>query len=87
MHRPSHVLIALGRTEDEAIGTLRFSLGALSTESDVDKLLEVLPEVVYTETDISTGDEYYTVRYGNVVGLLVEAIKELKSEIEILKAK
>jgi len=40
------VLIALGRTEDEAIGTLRFSLGAMSTESDVDKLLEVLPGVI-----------------------------------------
>jgi cysteine desulfurase len=46
VHRPSHVLIALGRTEDEAIGTLRFSLGALSTESDVDKLLEVLPGII-----------------------------------------
>jgi len=46
VHRPSHVLIALGRTEDEAIGTLRFSLGALSTESDVDKLLKVLPGVI-----------------------------------------
>jgi cysteine desulfurase len=46
VHRPSHVLIALGRTEDEAIGTLRFSLGARSTESDVDKLLEVLPGVI-----------------------------------------
>ena len=51
------------------------------------ELLEVLPEVVYTEKDITTGEEYYTVRYGNVVGLLVEAIKELKSEIEVLKAK
>ena len=43
-------------------------------------LLEVLPEVVY-----ETEDEYYAVRYGNVVGLLVEAIKELKNEIEELK--
>lgn len=46
VHRPSHVLIALGRTEDEAIGTLRFSLGAMSTEADIDKLLEVLPGVI-----------------------------------------
>ena len=46
VHRPSHVLIALGRSEDEAIGTLRLSLGALSTESDVKRVLEVLPDVV-----------------------------------------
>ena len=46
VHRPSHVLIALGRTEDEAIGTLRLSLGAQSTQSDVARVLEVLPEVV-----------------------------------------
>lgn len=46
VHRPSHVLIALGRTEDEAIGTLRFSLGTQSTEADVNRLLEVLPGVI-----------------------------------------
>ena len=46
VHRPSHVLLAIGRSEDEAIGTLRFSLGAQSTESDVKKVLEVLPQVV-----------------------------------------
>jgi cysteine desulfurase len=46
VHRPSHVLIALGRTEDQAIGTLRFSLGAMSTQADVDKLLEVLPGII-----------------------------------------
>jgi cysteine desulfurase len=46
VHRPSHVLLALGRTEDQAIGTLRFSLGAQSTDADVDKLLQVLPGVI-----------------------------------------
>lgn len=46
VHRPSHVLIALGRTEDEAIGTLRLSLGAQSTEADVMRVLAVLPKVV-----------------------------------------
>jgi cysteine desulfurase len=46
VHRPSHVLLAMGRSEDEAIGTLRFSLGALSTQADVQKVLEVLPSVV-----------------------------------------
>ena len=46
VHRPSHVLMALGRTEDEAIGTLRFSLGSQSTQADVDRLIEVLPGVI-----------------------------------------
>ena len=46
VHRPSHVLLALGRSEDEAIGTLRFSLGAMSTESDVQEVLRILPSVV-----------------------------------------
>ena len=41
----------------------------------------VLPEV------ISEKDGYLGVSYGNMVGLLVEAIKELKSEIDTLKAK
>lgn len=44
------------------------------------EVLEVLPEAV-------TKDEngYYSLAYGNLVGLLVEAIKELKKEIEELK--
>ena len=42
-------------------------------------LLEILPEVVVK------GDEYYTVSYGNIVALLIEAIKELKKEIDDLK--
>ena len=46
VHRPSHVLIALGRSEEEAIGTLRFSLGAQSTQEDVEKVLSVLPAIV-----------------------------------------
>ena len=39
----------------------------------------VLPEAVLE------GDEYLSVAYGSLVGLLIEAIKELKSEIEELK--
>jgi len=46
VHRPSHVLIAMGRSEADAIGTLRFSLGAQSTDNDVQKVLNVLPDVV-----------------------------------------
>jgi cysteine desulfurase len=43
---PSHVLTAIGKTPDEAHGSLRFSLNAMNTEADVDYVLEVLPGIV-----------------------------------------
>jgi hypothetical protein len=46
---------------------------------------KVLPEVVYTTTDINSGEENLAVRYENMIGLLIEAIKELKTEVEDLK--
>jgi len=46
--RPSHVLIAMGRTESEANGTLRLTLGDATTQADIDQLLQVLPGIVAT---------------------------------------
>jgi cysteine desulfurase len=43
---PSHVLLAMGVSEATARGSLRFSLGRTSTQSDIDRLAEVLPAVV-----------------------------------------
>ena len=43
---PSHVLLALGLSHEEAHGSLRFSLGRESTDEDVDRVLEVLPPIV-----------------------------------------
>ena len=43
---PSHVLLALGRTERQARSALRFSLGHTSTPADVDALAAALPEVL-----------------------------------------
>ncbi|MEY9953829.1 cysteine desulfurase family protein [Leifsonia sp. EB34] len=40
---PSHVLLAVGRSEPEARSALRFTLGRTSTEADVDALLAALP--------------------------------------------
>jgi hypothetical protein len=45
---------------------------------------KVLPEAVITLTD---ENQTMTVSYGNMVGLLVEAIKELKAELDTLKTK
>lgn len=40
---PSHVLLAMGHSEQEARSALRFTLGRTSTEADVDALLAALP--------------------------------------------
>ncbi|WP_155850110.1 aminotransferase class V-fold PLP-dependent enzyme, partial [Arthrobacter sp. H41] len=41
--RPSHVLLAMGLSEDEARGAQRFSLGHTSTPDDVDAVVAALP--------------------------------------------
>ena len=45
------------------------------------EMQQVMPEVVM---DSGRGD-YLSVAYGNIVGVLIESIKELKAEIEALK--
>jgi cysteine desulfurase len=40
---PSHVLLAMGRGEQEARSALRFTLGRTSTEADVEALIAALP--------------------------------------------
>lgn len=39
----SHVIMAMGRTEDEARGSLRISLGYTTTQADVDAFIEAFP--------------------------------------------
>jgi cysteine desulfurase len=43
---PSHVLLALGLSQDEAFNCLRFSLSRYSTREEIDTVLKLLPEVV-----------------------------------------
>ena len=50
---PSHVLTAIGKTPDEAHGSLRFSLSSLTTEEDVDYVVEVLPGIVSRLRELS----------------------------------
>jgi cysteine desulfurase len=44
--QPSHVLLAMGRDDEQARSSLRFSLGHTSTEADVEALAEAIGPVV-----------------------------------------
>lgn len=44
--QPSHVLLAMGLSHEQAHGSLRITLGRFTTEKDVDYLLQKLPIVV-----------------------------------------
>jgi cysteine desulfurase len=46
VHRPSHVLMAIGLTEEETTSSLRFSLGESNTEEEIEKLASVIATVV-----------------------------------------
>ena len=42
----SHVLLAMGRSHEQAHGSLRFTLGKWTTEEEINRVLEVLPRIV-----------------------------------------
>jgi cysteine desulfurase len=46
VHRPSHVLMAMGLTDVLSQSSLRFSFGSTNTQADVDYALSVLPDVI-----------------------------------------
>jgi len=50
---PSHVLTAIGKTPDEAHGSLRFSLNAGNTVEEIDYVVEVLPRIVERLRELS----------------------------------
>jgi len=43
---PSHVLLALGLSHEQAHGSLRFSLGKWTTGDEIERVLDILPRVV-----------------------------------------
>ena len=43
---PSHMLLAMGLSHEQAHGSLRFSLGKWTTEEEIERVLDVLPRVV-----------------------------------------
>jgi len=76
-------------TVDGALGLVDSMRGVYFTRKGSDEkhvgviaqeIQKVLPEVVSEDAD-----GYLAVSYGNIVGVLIEAIKELKQEIEELK--
>ena len=44
--KPSHVLLAMGVPQEEAHGSIRFSLGRNTTEEEINYVLDVLPRVI-----------------------------------------
>ena len=80
-------------TIDNALDKVDKLRGVTYTRNDIEdketkmgviaqEVLKVIPEVVQKDKD-----GRYSVAYGNMNGLLIEAIKELKAEIEQLKSK
>ncbi len=43
---PSHILLAIGLSHEQAHGSLRFSLGKWTTEEEIERVLDVLPSIV-----------------------------------------
>lgn len=52
---PSHVVIAMGRTEQDARSVLRFSLGRTSTHADVDAVLAVIADAYARASGAASG--------------------------------
>ena len=63
--------------EFNKIGEDEKSIGVIAQEIE-----KVIPEVVKTDDE-----GMKSVAYGNISGLLIEAIKELKAEVDLLKSK
>ena len=43
---PSHVLAAIGLSRDDALGGIRLSFGKNTSVEDIDRFIEILPEVL-----------------------------------------
>lgn len=74
------------RTVDNALDMVARMRGVFFTKDGAagvgviaQEMQEVLPQVVLE------GDEFLSVAYGNIVGVLIEAIKELQEEVQALK--
>jgi len=74
---------ALGRVEAiRGVTFERIEDGSVSTGVIAQELKAVLPEAVHTDEN-----GIHSVAYGNITGLLIEAVKELSAQVAELKAK
>ncbi len=51
---PSHVLLAIGKTQKEATSSVRFTLGKHTTKKDIDYVMKYLPDLVRSLRHINT---------------------------------
>lgn len=72
-----HKVRAMRGVNYNKIGDNKRSIGVIAQE-----VLKVLPEVIHQD---ETG--MYSVAYGNIVGVLIEAVKELTKKVEELESK
>jgi len=74
---------ALGKVEAiRGVTFERIEDGSVSTGVIAQELKAVLPEAVHTDAE-----GIHSVAYGNITGLLIEAVKELSAQVAELKAK
>jgi hypothetical protein len=81
-------------TENEKAEEFGYNNKELQVGVSAQEVQAVLPEVVTAapfdlneNNESKSGENYMTVRYEKLVPLLIEAIKELKAEVEALKAR
>ncbi len=74
-------VVSIGGYTYNFLGDNRRITGVIAQELET-----VLPEAVYEIDDDEFGGKSKAVRYGNVIGLLIEAIKELKAEVDELRS-
>ncbi|PID97630.1 MAG: aminotransferase [Actinobacteria bacterium] len=60
--RPSQIVMALGRSQEQALGVLRVSMGPLSTKEDIDAFLRVLPQALAAGQALDRREQKKTVR-------------------------
>jgi hypothetical protein len=68
------------RTDNSDLEKGKRSIGVIAQE-----VLPIIPEAVMLDS-VDPENGTMSVKYGNMVGLLIEAIKELKTEVDALKA-